>query len=402
MTMYEAFNDLMSISKALELLRLEAELKQEIIQSLKQQGFKITENYEILPNGVSKEDLKKAHHLRKLEQLKKRRKFILNKNNLKLVKEYSVNGDDLEVDSIKVVLKKIETDEDVTLFRWWNLTWWSLPYERPFGRQIRYLLWDKTHDAVFGLVQLQSPPLHSKVRDSYLGLTRENKDYWLNQSMYAQRVGAVPPYNYLLGGKLVAMSLVSKELRQLYVSKYKGKKTILRERKLPTRLLFITTTSAYGKSSMYERLKYGKIPISIFIGYTQGSGTFHISDSTYQKLIRYLQLLGVNTKRGYGTGPSRKLRLISKAFRELGFKSKNGKPFVYHNIKRGYYLFPHVSNLNDVVHKGKKPKYYKFTMSDLYKYWYNRWLLPRSQRCTSWRKFNIDQYIENVRNEIKG
>ncbi|CAB3287244.1 conserved protein of unknown function [Methanocaldococcus lauensis] len=387
-----------SIKKIEILETLEKQLREEIIFTLTKQGFKITKNYEIVPNGFSKEDLKKVHYIRKLELLKKNKQFL--EKNIDIIEKYAISGSELDVENIDIELRVVKTKKETILFRWWNLSWWSLPYERPIGRQIRYLLWDRYHNTVFGLVQLQSPVLHSSIRDEYLELKKEDKDYWLNQSMYAQRVGAIPPYNYLLGGKLVAMSLASKDIREIYENKYKDRVTFIRNRKLPARLLFITTTSAYGKGTIYERLKYNGKNLSIFIGYTKGSGTFHIPDELYEKLLKYLRLLGINTKRGYGTGPSRKLRLISRAFYELGFKSNNGKTFIYHNIKRGCYLFPHAKNLKEVIKNNVEPEYYNYTFREFYEYWYKRWLIPRSERNLEWKKFNLNDYINDVLNQI--
>jgi hypothetical protein len=68
----------------------------------------------------------------------------------------------------------------------------------------------------------------------------------------AQRVGALPPYNQLLGGKMTSITLVSDEIRDKYAEKYVGKKTLIKGRELPADLLFITTTSAFGKGTIYE------------------------------------------------------------------------------------------------------------------------------------------------------
>lgn len=40
--------------------------------------------------------------------------------------------------------------------------------------------------------------------------------------MNAQRVGALPPYNELIGGKIVALAMTSNEIREKYKQKYKG------------------------------------------------------------------------------------------------------------------------------------------------------------------------------------
>jgi len=67
-------------------------------------------------------------------------------------------------------------------------------------------------------------------------------------------------------------------------------------------------------------------------------------------MLSFLKTEGVNVRRGYGTGPSRKLELVTRAFNKLGIGS-----FTAHNIKRGHYLFENVSNLQNVIHKNEEP-----------------------------------------------
>ena len=89
-----------------------------------------------------------------------------------------------------------------TTYRWWNLVWWSIPYQHSYGRQMRFIVWDTAHDIPFGLILLQSPVLKMSVRDKYLEITKEELDLWGNKSMHAQRVEALPPYyNEILRGK---------------------------------------------------------------------------------------------------------------------------------------------------------------------------------------------------------
>src|SRR5690606_17672524 len=153
--------------------------------------------------------------------------------------------------------------------RWWNLLWWSVPYQKAYGRQMRFLLWDKIHNAPFGLIGLQSPVLKMAVRDNYLQIPKETLDVWINKSMQAQRLGALPPYNQLLGSKMVALSLTSNEIRRAYKKKYKNVKTLLEKRLIEPDLLFITTTSAYGRSSIYNRLKYKNELVAESLGFTK-------------------------------------------------------------------------------------------------------------------------------------
>ncbi len=105
--------------------------------------------------------------------------------------------------------------------------------------------------------------------------------------------------------------------------KYSRRKTWLENRVLPSKLLFVTTSSAFGKSSMYERIKFYDEHVGKFIGYTAGADTFFISDKLYLELLDYLSRLGYDATRGYGTGPSRKLQFITIALTKIGIKSKS-------------------------------------------------------------------------------
>lgn len=372
------------------------ELRNEIIEALKAQGFKI--NPHLRPKRNEKETLRKVHEQKRKEQLRLHKKFLL--ENLDEMKKFSIDGKDIQPDKIKLKLIEVKPNSfESRLFFWWNLVWWSLPYDKPIGRQMRFVLWDEYHDAPFGLIGLQSPPLASSVRDNYLGLNNGNREYWINQSMYGQRIGALPPYNELLGGKMVALSLVSNEIRKAYEKKYRNRKTLLKKRKIPNRLLFITTTSAYGRSSVYERIKYKGEKVSIFLGFTSGAGTFHLPQELYEKLLIFLEQEGINTKRGYGTGPSRKLKLVDLGFKKLGLKNISGS-YVFHNIRRGYYLFSHVKNLRNVIQKNKRPLWYDRPFNKLFIFWLERWCIPRSKRKKEWKIFDSNKFFRKMQIQL--
>ncbi|GAH79453.1 unnamed protein product, partial [marine sediment metagenome] len=206
------------------------ELKNKIIKYLISQGFKINPHLRLVEQ--SKDSIRKVHHLKRKEQLRNHSKFLL--RNLNLVKNHCVSGKNLDPNKINLELIEINSGSKYEkIFLWWNLIWWSLPYTRPIGRQMRFLLWDIEQDAPFGLIGLQSPPLRSSVRDRFLGLNKDNVDYWINQSLYGQRIGALPPYNELIGGKMVALALTSNEIRERYAEKYDNKRTLLDNRILP-------------------------------------------------------------------------------------------------------------------------------------------------------------------------
>ncbi len=372
----------------------EQKLKERIIKVLEEQGFKI--NPHVRPISFDKETFRRIQNKARLEQILIHKKFLQKKFNR--IKKFCKDGKDIEPEKISLELREVFPDSlEEVLFRWWNLIWWSIPYQRPYGRQIRFLLWDITHDMPFGLILLQSPILKMEVRDKYLEIPTEKLDLWVNQSMHAQRVGALPPYNEILGGKMVALALTSDEIREAYKKKYNSSKTILKERHIPSDLLFITTTSAYGKSSIYNRLKYNGETVAMSLGYTKGSGTFHIPENLYFEILDFLASKGVDVSRGYGHGPSRKLKLISRAFRLLGLRE-----FEYHGIKREFYLFPLVKNLKEVIKNNKNPIYVDRPFKKLVEYWKERWALPRSKRKPNWKNFKFETFFKEVEKLLEG
>jgi len=361
-------------------------LKVEINKALKEQGYKLKSNGFVLGNS-NRSTKRSVHKLAKIERIIAHKDFIIKTS--KLAKKYLIDGKNLKIEKInpKIIEVKSGTKwED--LFKWWNLVWWSLPYEHAYGRQMRFIIWDQYHKAPIGLIGLQSPILSWSVRDNYLNISWKNRDYWVNQSLSAQRLGALPPYNYILGGKLVAYLMATDGIRKKFRNKYKNQKTIMKERELPARLLFITTTGAYGKSSVYTRLKFNDEYIARFIGYTKGAGSFHIPNSLFEKLVSYLKQKKHNVKRGFGNGPSRKLRLIDQSLELLGFK--NG---AIHGVQRAVYLFPFAKNLQDVIQKNTRPKWEHRKVEDITTFWKERWALNRVKKDGTYLKFKGKNFV---------
>lgn len=364
-------------------------IKRELTKVLRQQGYEVGKTSFTL-NDSDRETKRSVHSLAKIERIDKRKDFI--KSKVPFIKQYLLDGSALDVQKINPKLIEVEADSEwETLFRWWNLVWWSLPYERAYGRQIRYVVWDQYHKAPIGLIGLQSPILSWSVRDNYLGITKEGRDYWVNQSLSAQRLGALPPYNYVLGGKLVAYLMTADTVRKKFEEKYSGVKTLMQKRKLPSDLLFITTTGAYGKSGVYTRLKFEEEYVAKFIGYSHGSGSFHIPNTLFDKLVKLLEQEGYDARRGYGSGPSRKLRLITQALRLLGFEHGSS-----HGVKRAVYLFPFVRNLTDVIQKGASPKWYQRSIKGLTQYWKERWAVARVGKDQTYKAFVGEKFIEEA------
>jgi len=172
-------------------------LKEKIIASLEDQGFYV--NGHLSPLLSDKNSFKAIHDNSRVEQIQLSKNFI--EKNFAVVQKYvakKINPANITLELREV---KVGTIEE-TIYRWWNLTWWSVPYQKAYGRQMRFLIWDTAHDAPFGLIGLQSPILKMAVRDKFLEIPKAELDYVINKSMQAQRLGALPGY-YAEFGQIV-------------------------------------------------------------------------------------------------------------------------------------------------------------------------------------------------------
>jgi hypothetical protein len=167
-------------------------------------------------------------------------------------------------------------------------------------------------------------------------------------------------------------------LRKAYHKNYKGTTTVLQERIIDPHLLFITTTSAFGRSSIYNRLKYKEDLVAESLGYTKGSGTFHISQELYTEMQSFLKRRNIDINTTFGYGPSRKVRLIDQAFSLLDLKT-----YHYHNIE-----------------KGVRPIYYQRQLNDMTEFWKERWAIPRMNRDTSWKNFDAKQFLISTKRNV--
>lgn len=372
----------------------EIDLRRRIIEHTLESGF--TVNPHLRPERYTAEAYRRIQVRARDEQMLSSRDFLAGA--LEKAKESCPDGADIDPARISLEIKEVRAGEpEEKLFRWWNLVWWSMPYQKAYGRQMRLLLWDKGHDAPFGLVSLQSPLLRMGARDRYLGIPSEEVDYWANMSMSAQRVGALPPYNGLIGGKMAALSMTSNEVRDMYRSKYKGRITRMYRRVIEPKLLFVTTTSAFGASSMYDRLTYGKELAAIPMGYTRGEGTFHLPGDLTREMYGLMRKRGMDTSTTYGRGPSRKLAIFKESFRLLGLGG-----FQRHGIRRQAYLFPLATNLPSVIQRHKRPRWSNRPLADIVEYWKKRWAIARSTRMDKWKKFKADEYFDDVERQIGG
>ena len=97
------------------------------------------------------------------------------------------------------------------LFRLAALTW-SVPVSNSFGRRLRYLIWDDHNNKLIGIIAIGDPVFNLSVRDTLIDWDAKARGERLVNVMDAYVLGALPPYNSLLGGKMVACLLRSRDI----------------------------------------------------------------------------------------------------------------------------------------------------------------------------------------------
>jgi len=363
----------------------EGDLRELVLDYLAEIGFTVDERGQVhASNPVDKSALKLLHSPSQRIEIEANQKWV--KVALPNYYRYFANGYDIDPTRIRPQLVEVTKRWQHDLFRLARLTW-SLPYSQGYGRRIRFLILDRSNSKLIGILALQSPPLSFPPRDKMFDYPPDRKTELVNQMMDIQTLGAVPPYNRLLGGKLVAFAAASNEVRAIYRRKYKGRPTEMDNRILPPHLVALTTTSAFGRSSIYNRLNYEGKPIAYSIGYTEGYGSFHLM-GLYEDFRDFLEERGVSTRGGFGTGPRPKWQIITRTLDRIGLPRRLMK----HGVEREAFLFPLVENLADYLEgRAKKPIYRDLPFADLANYWRERWLLPRSSRVDGWHSWEAEE-----------
>lgn len=211
--------------------------------------------------------------------------------------------------------------------------------------------------------------------------------------------GAIPPYNEILGGKLVALLATSPQVIHDYKERYADKPSEIASRLKgepvcrPADLVYVGTTSLYYVgSSQYNRLK---IPGQVFdtsfdvvwkeLGMTIGFGTMHISKATTMSLTEATSDGFNRINHVFGEGASPKMRLLTMSIRELlESTNEDSKDFSKHAMSRIVYGACLAENTFDyLMGRDTVPKYYTDVTDyatgtqKVIDYWSERWLKSR-------------------------
>ena len=364
-------------------------LKRMVLRSLREQGFRLKGGQLLPPSDQSKENLRRLHQTAVAHKLETSKPGLA-RHEKNLIQSIA-SGPDVIPEEIRPVLVQVQSDSrDELLFRYATLHW-SIPVSSGYGRRLRFLVMDRQNDKLIGVIGLGDPVFSLAKRDSWIGWTQADRRERLHHVMEAFVLGSVPPYSHLLCGKLVAMLAASNEVREAFGTKYAGQNSVIRQRQLAGQLVSISTASALGRSSVYNRLTFRERKLFHSVGYTQGSGEFHFANGLYKALYDYaVENCNPTAKSSlWGKGFRSRREIVKKALPALGLPGD----WLYHGVKREVFVVPLAENAKQFLRgEDAQPIWHNQPAEDLFEWFQQRWLLPRAEWDRRYLNFERDSF----------
>ena len=352
------------------------ELREFLVHGLQEAGFTVTTE-EVTPPEYPDKDSIRRMYVNQRKQFVEEKGDLLTRLERRALPFFAV-GDEVHPGKIAPRIELVTTPLQSDIFRYACLLW-SIPVSQGYGRRMRFLVFDDHNNKLIGVFGIADPVYCLNVRDSWVGWDDNAKRLRLWHAMDAYVLGAVPPYNYLLGGKLIALLTTSNEVRETFVARYQGRRSgILRLVREP-HLVLLTTTAALGRSSMLNRLTCNGEAIWQSLGMTLGWGHFHLGNGHFGEIARFMrdERPDVFETYKFGGGPSWKLRVIKACLKEVGLPPAA----LQHGIRRESFAAPLSHNWREfLLGQEATPDFYDRPAGELMSFFRERWLLPRAKR----------------------
>lgn len=344
-------------------------------------------------DNLSKQNVKELYE----PVLKKKYKAITERypNWIEILREIVV--DPIELDPTKItpklkILKRGKSNKYTDYFNVVQL-FWTIPLSAGFGRRIRALVFDEYHNKLMGILALGDPVYSRKTRDEHIGWNKEIKKKKLVNIMSTYILGAIPPYNHLKIGKYIAKVAGSREIIDEFYTRYHHKKGIISGKKKKAQLIAIINSTAFGKSSMMDRIRK---PNWELVGFSHGTGTSFQSDGIYDLAKKLVMQEDKETYDSYkfGDGANWKLRILRKAY-----SIANISPSALDlGNQKGIYFAPLAKNWKEILNS-KKFIEAEYPEEINYKdYWnnYNIKVRERANRIEYWKVFKLEERIKKI------
>ena len=283
---------------------------------------------------ISNLDLLKSMSVQEQTLYKKWQEFNKNEYNMRnkvtnFPKYYNRLWKPTDITNKELTIKEIESIEPEVVFvpsddasNWtmYRMLIHTMDWSANPGRNQKYFIRDKVTDKILGLVSLGSDVTSIKVRDDYIGWSKDNKfvDHKLNNTAIASTIVCTQPIGFnFLGGKLIAALTTSSTIRDKWYEQYNDI------------LIGVTTTSLYGVHSQYNGIPHWKT-----LGESAGKIAIKPDDDVYFVWANWLK---ENYREEFDkaqsqTGP--KQNTINRIFKHLGVKGKDYE----HGFHRGVFF----------------------------------------------------------------
>lgn len=348
-----------------------SQLRSRISEELLAAGFLLKDENLELPEGEVKEIYRKLHRDQRREKLLSSKKIIETWEDSFL--SVVARPEEINLNNITPRVRAIETEQDRGIFNYASLTW-SVPVSKGFGRRTYFLVEDEQNNKLIGIFALGDPVYNLGVRDNAIGWSQEQKAKRLYNVFDSFVCGAIDPYRKLLGGKLVAMLATSQEVISKIQNKYAGTVTHISGEVKDSRPALITVTSALGRSSIYNRLKFGDRYVLKSHGYTKGYGHFHFSPSLYNDLLEIAKEHPRYSGTEFGAGANWKIRTLRQAFSLIGVSAS----YMQHGLTREVFLGELApESMAFLRGETNQLSYFSNSISDMANFWKQRWISPR-------------------------
>jgi hypothetical protein len=365
------------------------DLRVKIKAALRSQGFRIRGDKVLPHKGLDKPAIRALNEVAVQHRID-RSKPGLERHESRLLTRLA-SGDSIDPSAVRPRLVVVESDSDDELLFRYTALHWSIPVSSGYGRRLRFLVLDDQNDKLIGIIGLGDPVFALGARDEWIGWSPAQRSLRLRNVMDAFVLGAVPPYRELLCGKLMAMLTTCDEVRDEFHSKYGGKTSLIQATEGDARLALITTTSALGRSSVYNRVRFQNRLLFQRVGFTRGSGEFHFANGLYGAMHEFAKENCEPTakKQEWGTGFRNRREVIKKCLQKLDLPDQ----WLYHGVQREIFVVPLAANTRQFL-TGERERlhWHHQSAGALAAAFLSRWLIPRAARDTRYREFTPNQF----------
>ena len=213
-----------------------------------------------------------------------------------------------EVNNLQPYVEICKTSEDSSLWNVYRRMLSSASYSPNPGRLIRSYVKDRVSGKILGLISLGSDVSSLRVRDEYIGWSKDNRfvDKKINHSCIGTTIIPTQPLGYnFLGGKLISVLTTSEVFRKEWYERYGDI------------LVMVNTTSLYGIQSQYNGIPHFKT-----LGVSSGKIKLTPTKDVFKRTKKWMDKIGVSIEVKDDTKmiSARKQNQLGKMCKELGIK----------------------------------------------------------------------------------